>query len=239
MTEIKKMNVYQKLIEVKKDAQGFFKDADTSSASNKRGYKYVTGSQVLSKITERMNEVGLLLIPKLGGEPKISTFQTTSSAGYVKDQYFYENTMTYYWINADEPTDCIEIPWSLMGIQDDPSKAFGSALTYSERYVLLKSLGLPTDEDNPENLDGDRGERTPKEKAPFKAPYTPSDTITTAQANRAVAMSYNKKDLTPEIVKKTSMKQFDKPLESLNKTEYEKLIAWIEKHEDKVKKEGE
>ena len=35
------------------------------------------------------------------------------------------------------------------------------------------------------------------------------------------------------------MKQFDKPLESLNKTEYEKLIAWIEKHEDKVKKEGE
>jgi len=238
MTAIK-MNVHQKLIEVKKEAGGFFKDADTTSQFNPRGYKYVTGSQVLSKITDKMNEIGLLLIPKLGLEPKLTSFQITTKKGDVKDQYLYDNTMTYFWVNADEPTDFIEIPWSLTGIQDDPSKAFGSALTYSERYVLLKSLGLPTDDDNPENLDGDRGERTPKEKAPYKAPYTPSDTITTAQANRAVAMSYNKKDLTPEIVKKTSMKQFDKPLESLNKTEYEKLIAWIEKHEDKVKKEGE
>lgn len=233
------MNVYQKLIEVKRSAQGFFKDADTTSQFNPRGYKYVTGSQVLSKITEKMNEVGLLLIPKLGLEPKLTSFKITTKKGDEKDQYMYDNTMTYFWVNADEPTDFIEIPWSLTGIQDDPSKAFGSALTYSERYVLLKSLGLPTDEDNPENMDGERGEKVPTTKKPFKAPYTPSDTITESQAKRAIAISYNKQGLTPEAVKKTCMKQFDKPLESLNKTEYEKLIAWIEKHEDKVKKEGE
>ena len=40
--------------------------------------------------------------------------------------------------------------------QNDISKAFGSALTYSERYLLLKSLGAPTDEDDPDKTTEDK-----------------------------------------------------------------------------------
>jgi len=58
--------------------------------------------------------------------------------------------MLYTWLNADNPEDKLTVGWKYFGQQDDVSKAFGSALTYSERYFLLKALGLPTDEDDPD-----------------------------------------------------------------------------------------
>ena len=58
--------------------------------------------------------------------------------------------MLYVWVNAEKPDDRIEVPWQLFGQQDDPSKAFGSALTYSERYFLLKFFSIATDDDDPD-----------------------------------------------------------------------------------------
>ena len=61
--------------------------------------------------------------------------------------------MKYVWVNAENPEERIEIPWQTMGQQDDISKAFGSGLTYSERYFLLKFFGVPTDDDDTDDRD--------------------------------------------------------------------------------------
>lgn len=140
------MNLYEKIIEVRKVAGGFSKD------TKGHNYEYVSGNQILSKIKDKMNEVGVLLIPssKLG---KYSTHEYKDRYGNEKVDFIVEGEMSYTWINAEEPSEQLEVDWAYYGQQNDISKAYGSALTYSERYFLLKCLGLPTDDDDPDGRD--------------------------------------------------------------------------------------
>lgn len=137
------MNLYQKIVEIRKETKGFDKDKETNN------YKYVSGNQVLRKIRDKMDELNVLLIPsaKLGEH---HTHEYKNSYGKDKIDFIVSGEMTYIWINGDEPTERLEVPWAYYGQQDDLSKAYRSALTYSERYFIMKCLGLPTDEDDPD-----------------------------------------------------------------------------------------
>jgi hypothetical protein len=58
--------------------------------------------------------------------------------------------MVYEWVNNDDPTDRVEVTWILVGQQSDASQAFGSGLTYAERYFLLKYFNVATSDNDPE-----------------------------------------------------------------------------------------
>lgn len=135
------MNLWQKLVEIRKDIDVFSKDGKSY------GYKYVTGSQVLHKIKQKMDELGVILSPRMGAHKNWIHEYKNSKGKDVKD-FVIESEGAYVWINSDKPEEREEIPWKFFGQQDDASKAFGSALTYSERYFLLKFFGVPTDEDD-------------------------------------------------------------------------------------------
>ena len=141
-------NVHQKIVEVRKVAEGFTKDTQGYQ------YSYVSGNQILSKIKDRMNELNLLLIPSIPEETPLIRLDEFDTENYGKVKHNREWTvagkMTYTWVDADNPKDTCPATWYFFGQQDDVSKAFGSALTYSERYFLLKALGLPTDELDPD-----------------------------------------------------------------------------------------
>ncbi len=138
------LNVYQKIVEVRRVADGFHKDTKGF------GYQYVSGNQILGKIKEKMNELNLLLIPSTQTGQHY-TYDYVNSKGQDKTDFILSGDMTYTWIDGDNPTDRLTIEWNYYGQQDDISKAYGSALTYSERYFLLKCLGLPTDEADPDS----------------------------------------------------------------------------------------
>lgn len=150
------MNLYQKIVEVRKVAEGFNKDGKSYS------YNYVTGNQVLGKIKDKMNELNLLLFPSTKmGEHHTHAYKTSKGKDVL--DFVVKGEMSYTWINGDEPAEREVITWAYYGQQDDISKAYGSALTYSERYFLLKCLGLPTDEDDPD---------AKPEKPPYQKPQT-------------------------------------------------------------------
>lgn len=137
------MNLWQKIVDVRKVAEGFNKDGASY------GYKYVTGNQVLSKIKDKMNEHNLLLFPSTQvGEHHTHAYKTAKGKDAL--DFVVKGEMSYTWINGDEPTERETVTWAYYGQQDEISKAYGSGLTYSERYFLLKCLGLPTDEDDPD-----------------------------------------------------------------------------------------
>lgn len=69
----------------------------------------------------------------------------------VNNEVIVSAEMTYTWINNDDPNETIEVSWMLVGQQGDASQSFGSALTYSYRYFLLKYFGVATVEDDPDN----------------------------------------------------------------------------------------
>ena len=140
------MNLWQKLIEVRKEIDNFVKDTKGF------GYQYVSGSQVLSKIRPKMDELGVLL--KIETDDIIwTTFDYKNSKGEDKTDFVIAGKVKYTWINADEPTEREECSFDIFGQQDDISKAYGSGLTYSERYFILKSLQAPTDNDDPDSKD--------------------------------------------------------------------------------------
>ena len=82
-----------------------------------------------------------------------TTFDYKNSKGEDKTDFVVAGKVKYTWINADEPTEREECSFDIFGQQDDISKAYGSGLTYSERYFILKSLQAPTDGDDPDSKD--------------------------------------------------------------------------------------
>lgn len=139
------LNIFQKMVEVRKTVteQGLNKD--------KKGfnYSYVTGDQILAKMVSKMNELNLLLIPS-SNVGDFNKYDYKNSKGQEKTEFQVKGQMTYTWINADKPEETFTSTWAYYGQQDDISKAYGSGLTYSERYYLLKFFGIPTDYDDPD-----------------------------------------------------------------------------------------
>src|SRR5690625_566482 len=146
------MNLHQKLVEIRKEIDVFSKDTKGFN------YSYVSGSQVLGKIQAKMNELGVILYPEMK-ELEHSTYdyqQYNKKTQQMEDRtdFVISGNMKYVWQNAENPEEKIEIDWNIYGQQDDISKAYGSALTYSERYFLLKFFNAPTDDDDPDKRQG-------------------------------------------------------------------------------------
>lgn len=131
------MNLFQKIADVKANIDGFTKDTKGYN------YSYVSGSQVLHRIRSKMIEHNLLLVPYTEHEEII---ETKNAKG--KTEHIVKLKLTYIWINADKPEEKLEVPFFAVGQQDDVSKAHGTALTYAERYFLMKFFNIPTDEDD-------------------------------------------------------------------------------------------
>lgn len=142
----RELNLFQKIADVKANIDGFTKDAKSYN------YSYVSGSQVLHRIRNKMIENNLLLIPKTTEENykqiQVTRFNQKAKREITVTEFVVEMKLTYVWINADKPEEQLEIPFYAVGQQDDVSKAHGTGLTYAERYFLMKFFNIPTDEDD-------------------------------------------------------------------------------------------
>lgn len=164
------MNLYQKINEVKKAVKTLSKDAETTG---QRAYSYVSGSQILSMIKDKMEEIGLLFLPVKTESRGWTTFEYKNANGAEKTDFVVEGVVSYEWINIEDPNERQRVDFDYYGQQNDISKAFGSALTYSERYLLLKSLGAPTDEDDPDKMSEDKkGKSTNQNKSRLQSKYS-------------------------------------------------------------------
>lgn len=150
MSKETEMNLYQKLAEVRKAAAVIQKN------KSGYGYKYVSDDEILAKITGKMDKLGISLIPSVTPET-ISVCPYT----YYKDkkdkdkqetvnEILVSADMAYTWVNNEHPEERIVVPWNLVGQQSDASQAYGSGLTYSMRYFLLKFFNVATPESDPD-----------------------------------------------------------------------------------------
>lgn len=138
------MNIYQKLIEVRKEVP-YIQKADKGHQ-----YQYTGSSRVLGSLKNKMDELGLLLIPKV--ITKELHQSTEEKNGKSVTTYFTELTMTFTWVNAEKPEEQIECPWYGQGIDTAGEKGVGKALTYAEKYFMLKFFNIATDKDDPDSF---------------------------------------------------------------------------------------
>jgi len=141
------MSIYKKLLKIQKEVKGLSKDGKSYK------YSYVSGGKLLSFIRPLMNNNDLIL------KQEILSIENTRQDYQVWDKY--EKTykqkneilskveMKFTWVDCETG----EKDENLFGAngQNDWEKGLGSALTYAERYFLLKYFHISTDEDDIDN----------------------------------------------------------------------------------------
>lgn len=141
------MSIYKKLLEVQKEIKGLGKDQQ--SGTGNFGYKYVTGSKVLEHIKPIMNEQGLILKQEIIRVENERIDYTTKNGS--KSEMLYKVWQKFTWI--DTGTGEKDENEFFSAGQNDWEKGLGSALTFAERYFLLKYFHIATDEDDIDNSD--------------------------------------------------------------------------------------
>jgi len=140
-------NIYQKLLEIQKQVKGLSKDKKSHN------YDYVTGNKLLSFIKPLMDEQGLILkqeILSIDNERQdYEIYDKYKSEYKPKNEILSKVMMRFTWIDCETG----EKDENLFGAngQNDWEKGLGSALTYGERYFLLKYFHIATDEDDIDN----------------------------------------------------------------------------------------
>jgi hypothetical protein len=138
------MNIFQKLLEIQKQVNGLGKDKSSFN------YKYVTGSKVLEHIKPIMNQYGLILKQEVLSIDN-DRIDYTNAKGTSKTEVLSKVMMKFTWIDSDTG-ERDENYFGANGF-NEMEKGLGSALTYAERYFLLKYFHISTDEDDIDNPD--------------------------------------------------------------------------------------
>lgn len=139
------MNIYQKLIEVRKTVPYLQKE------NRGQQYQYVSSSQTLSAVRAKMDELGLMLVPRVTGH-NVREKTEERNGGKVTITYFTELDIEFCWVNADKPDETVTCPWYGQGVDIAGEKGVGKALTYAEKYFLLKTFNIATDKDDPDSF---------------------------------------------------------------------------------------
>ena len=133
-----KQGINQKLLEIQKKVKGLAKDTQGNS------YSYVSGSKALGVIRPAMDEQGVLLVPEI--VDATFTRQDYSTSKGQKSEIFCALKMKFTWVDT-ESGEKLECLWYSSG-QNNWDKSLGSAITYGERYCLLKFFHVQTDYDD-------------------------------------------------------------------------------------------
>lgn len=147
------MNIYQKMVEIRKAVPYLQK------AANGPQYQYVSSSQTVSSVRDLLDEHGILLKTEILGQ-ELKEFHTAKGAL----QFMTTVHMRFTWINAENPEEQIVSLWEGQGV-DNGEKGIGKAATYAEKYFILKTFNIPTDKDDPDAFQAKVEESKPEPKA--------------------------------------------------------------------------
>lgn len=132
--------LYKKLADIQASIRGLGQD--------KRGnnYQYVSGSKVLAAIKPLMIEQGLILKQEIIDIRNQRQDYLVGREQKPKSEMLTTLIIKFTWVDV-ETGEVDENLFAANG-QNDWDKGVGSALTYAERYFLLKYFHIATDEDD-------------------------------------------------------------------------------------------
>ena len=123
-------NIYLKILEVMKAIEYLNKDDAVKYGST--SYKAMSEEKVTTTVRKELIKQGLVVFP--------------IKQDVIKDGNITTTNTTYRMVNVDDPTDYIDLASSGQGA-DTQDKGVGKAMTYSFKYLLLRTFAIPTGED--------------------------------------------------------------------------------------------
>lgn len=158
MSTEKPKGLYNKLLHIQKKVIGLGKD------SKGFNYTFVSGSKVLDSVKPLMNDLSLILKQEVVSIE--NTRQDYKTNKGEKSEILSKVMMKFTWIDC-ETGEKDENSFGANG-QNDWDKGCGSAITYAERYFLLKFFHIATDEDDLDTMKPDTDKNEEKKEAPKK-----------------------------------------------------------------------
>lgn len=137
-------NVFSKLLELQKTVKALKKDKQSY------GYDYLSGNKLFEVVRPKMDELGLLLLPSVvacSSTPMTyNVWDNKAKALVTKTENLVALDIDFTWVDV-ESGETYTAHWHGTG-QNGFDKGYGSALTYAERYYLLKLFHIATDKDD-------------------------------------------------------------------------------------------
>jgi len=149
--DIKEMNIFQKMSAITDEITRVAKNLSVGVGQSQ--YKAVGEADVLSAVKPVEIKYGVYSYPVNRNivETSILTTKTEYNEKVTeKNQLFMRLETIYRFVNMDKPTEFIDITTYGDGV-DSQDKAPGKAMTYSDKYALLKAYKIETGDDPDQN----------------------------------------------------------------------------------------
>lgn len=141
------MNIYEKMLNITNEIASVNKNLTVGEG--KSSYKAVGEADVLKAVKELEFKYKVYSYP-VNREIIESTMYTTTSQYGEKNNIFSRLKTTYRFVNIEKPDEYIETITYAEGI-DTQDKGAGKAMTYSDKYALMKAYKIITGEDPDQN----------------------------------------------------------------------------------------
>lgn len=145
--EVKEMNIFEKMLNITNEIANVNKNLTVGEG--KSSYKAVGEADILKAVKELEFKYRVYSYPT-NREVIESTMYTTTNNYGEKNNIFSRIKTTYRFVNIDKPDEYIETITFAEGI-DTQDKGSGKAMTYSDKYALMKSYKIITGEDPDQN----------------------------------------------------------------------------------------
>ncbi len=228
--EIKTMNIFQRMSAITNECEAVAKNLSVS-AGKSGSYKAVGEGDVLRAIKPLEVKYGVYSYP-FKREIIQSEYYTSENG---RSNQFMRIDTTYRFVNMDKPDEYIDITTYGDGV-DSQDKAPGKAMTYADKYALLKGYKIETGEDPDKDASGDLGNKQSSSAShAFKGDKKP---VTKEEEKPFVFTAVHIFKLCDELgksvesVQKYSAEKYGRNVEALGAVELDELgsMLWAKAH---------
>lgn len=142
--EIKDMKLVEKMFNISNEVGVIAKNLSIE-INKTRSYKAVSERDVIDEVKPLLTKYRVYCYPVSRELVEKDILVTTTNYGDRQNLYFHFKNVTRF-VNVDDPSDYIDVPTYSTGI-DAGDKADGKAMTYGDKYALLKAFMIATGDD--------------------------------------------------------------------------------------------
>ena len=187
-----KMNIYQRMAAITAELRTVAKNL-TVPTGGKNSYKAVSERDILDAVKPLEEKYGVFSYPAGRNilESHILESEKTYNGQTTKTTTFMTRIETLYrFVNVDNPSDYMDTITFAEGI-DAQDKGSGKAMTYADKYALMKAYKISTGDDPDQDASEDKHyKRTADNEHPSPAPSVPKPAATPRE--RLIRELYNR-----------------------------------------------
>lgn len=140
----KDMNLFQKMLAITSELKTVAKNLTVSTGN--ASYRAVSEVDVLNAVSPLEEKHGVYSYPVERSVVDFADYEKEGKNGYKTLSRYLRIKTVYRFVNVDNPSEFIDMTTFADGI-DTGDKATGKAMTYADKYALMKAYKIKTGDD--------------------------------------------------------------------------------------------